>query len=111
MPFRFVLILGAGIVMGFGLSLGRTVQAEREIEHPPVATAKESTVPWQDARLLAEVLERVRKEYVDDVTDQELIEAAIRGMISDLDAHSLAAVINAEASAFAGSRFAESRKG
>src|SRR5687768_17157665 len=88
MPFRFVLILGAGIVMGFGLSLGRTVQAEREIEHPPVATAKESTVPWQDARLLAEVLERVRKEYVDDVTDQELIEAAIRGMISDLDAHS-----------------------
>jgi hypothetical protein len=55
MPFRFVLILGAGIVMGFGLSLGRTVQAEREIEHPQVATAKEpTTVPWQDARLLAE---------------------------------------------------------
>ena len=57
MPFRFVLILGAGIVMGFGLSLGRTVQAEREIEHPVMA-AKEPGVSWQDARLLAEVLER-----------------------------------------------------
>src|SRR5687767_2850138 len=88
MPFRFVLILGAGIVMGFGLSLGRTVQAEREIEHHPVTAAKEPTVPWQDARLLAEVLERVRKEYVDEVSDEELIQAAIRGMISDLDAHS-----------------------
>jgi carboxyl-terminal processing protease len=88
MPFRFVLILGAGIVMGFGLSLGRTVQAEREIEQHPVTAAKEPTVPWQDARLLAEVLERVRKEYVDDVSDEELIKAAIKGMISDLDAHS-----------------------
>jgi carboxyl-terminal processing protease len=87
MPFRFVLILGAGIVMGFGLSLGRTVQAEREIESP-VTAAKEDAVPWQDARLLAEVLERVRKEYVEDVSDEELIKAAIRGMVSDLDAHS-----------------------
>ena len=91
MPFRFVLILGAGIVMGFGLSLGRAVQAEREIE-PPVTMAStmagESTVPWQDARLLAEVLERVRKEYVENVSDEELIKAAIRGMIADLDAHS-----------------------
>lgn len=99
MPFRFVLILGAGMVMGFGLSLGRTVQAEREIEPPgPIASAMaqesarkptgEPAVPWQDARLLAEVLERVRKEYVENVSDEELIKAAIRGMIADLDAHS-----------------------
>jgi len=87
MPFRFVLILGAGIVMGFGLSLGRTVQAERKIE-APLSAVEETPVPWQDARLLAEVLERVRREYVDNVSDEELIKAAIRGMISDLDAHS-----------------------
>src|SRR5690606_21722531 len=90
MPFRFALILGVGVVMGFGLSVGRPVQAEREIERP--ATALEAhgdrAVPWQDARLLAEVLEHVRNEYVEQISDQELIEAAIRGMISDLDAHS-----------------------
>jgi carboxyl-terminal processing protease len=45
-------------------------------------------VPWQDARLLAEVLEHVRREYVENISDQELIEAAIRGLIADLDPHS-----------------------
>ncbi|GFE78351.1 peptidase S41 [Steroidobacter agaridevorans] len=94
MPFRFALILGVGVIMGFGLSVGRTVQAQREIEPPTAVMNDESdndgdkTVPWQDARLLAEVLEHVRKEYVENISDQELIEAAIRGMIADLDAHS-----------------------
>jgi carboxyl-terminal processing protease len=81
MPFRFVLILAIGVLVGFSLSVGPTVKAEREIE-PPRA------VPWRDARLLAEVLEHVRKEYVDNVSDQQLIESAIRGMIADLDPHS-----------------------
>lgn len=90
MPFRFALILGVGAVLGFGLSVGRTVQAEREIERPATVgnAAGDRPVPWQDARLLAEVLEHVRNEYVEEISDQELIEAAIRGMISDLDAHS-----------------------
>jgi carboxyl-terminal processing protease len=87
MTFRFVLILCLGIVAGFGLSVGHTVQAQREIE-PPAKPAEPATVPWQDARLLAEVLERVRQEYVERISDQELIEAAIRGMIADLDPHS-----------------------
>lgn len=94
MPVRFALILGVGVIMGFGLSVGRTVQAQREIEPPSAVMNDESdndaekAVPWQDARLLAEVLEHVRKEYVEKISDQELIEAAIRGMIADLDAHS-----------------------
>ena len=94
MPFRFALVLGVGVIMGFGLSLGRTVQAEREIE-PPIAVVRDQSdndsdkiVPWQDARLLAEVIEHIRKEYVEKISDQELIEAAIRGMVADLDAHS-----------------------
>lgn len=87
MPFRFVLILGVGILVGFGLSVGRPVQAQREIE-APVTPVKEQPVPWQDARLLAEVLQHVRQEYVEKISDEELIEAAIRGMIADLDAHS-----------------------
>src|SRR5689334_1816455 len=89
MPFRFVLILCIGIVMGFGLSVGRPVQAQREREiEPPAKATKQQSVPWQDARLLAEVLEHVRREYVEKISDQELIEAAIRGMIADLDPHS-----------------------
>src|SRR5690349_3145679 len=87
MPVRFALVLGVGVVIGFGLSLGRPVQAQRETE-APTAVVKERPVHWKDARLFAEVMEHVRREYVDAVPDKELIEAAIRGMIGDLDAHS-----------------------
>jgi carboxyl-terminal processing protease len=88
---RFALVLTVGIVAGFGLSVGRTVQAEREIAPPADErsdAAANAPVPWQDARLLAEVLEHVRREYVERISDQELIEAAIRGLIADLDPHS-----------------------
>src|SRR5690606_34406539 len=49
---------------------------------------KGTVLPWKDARLLAEVLEHIREEYVDELSDKELIEAAIRGMMADLDPHS-----------------------
>ena len=42
----------------------------------------------EDTRLLAEVLERVRREYVDRIDEEALVEAAIRGVIADLDPHS-----------------------
>jgi carboxyl-terminal processing protease len=92
-PVRFALVLTLGMVAGFGLSVGRTVKAEREIEPEPAAhsvagSAANAPVPWKDARLLAEVLEHVRREYVERISDQELIEAAIRGLIADLDPHS-----------------------
>lgn len=38
--------------------------------------------------LFGDVFERVQKEYVEDTTDQELIEAAINGMLTHLDPHS-----------------------
>ena len=91
-PVRFAFVLTLGIVAGFGLSVGRTVKADREPEPKthsvPSSDAATAPVPWQDARLLAEVLEHVRREYVERISDQELIEAAIRGLIADLDPHS-----------------------
>lgn len=38
--------------------------------------------------LFGDVFERVRADYVEDVTDEALIEAAIGGMLSSLDPHS-----------------------
>jgi len=93
-PVRFVLVLTIGLVAGFGLSVGRTVQAERSAPPPAPVVQRDADadangpVPWQDARLLAEVLEHVRREYVDRISDQELMEAAIRGLMADLDPHS-----------------------
>ena len=38
--------------------------------------------------LFGDVFERVRSDYVEELTDQEMIEAAITGMLSALDPHS-----------------------
>lgn len=43
---------------------------------------------YRQLDLFANVFERVRSEYVEDVSDQELIESAINGMLSSLDPHS-----------------------
>ena len=43
---------------------------------------------YQQMQLFGEVFERVRKGYVDEKSDAELVEAAINGMLSSLDPHS-----------------------
>lgn len=60
--------------------------AERKPE--PVAATGANSLPWEEARMFAEVYERIRREYVDDVNDHQLIEKAIRGMVAALDPHS-----------------------
>src|SRR5262249_27903745 len=53
------------------------------------AQAKNSTtLPWEEARQFAEVYERIKREYVDEVNDHALMEKAIRGMVAALDPHS-----------------------
>lgn len=53
----------------------------------PPAHAQEDDL-YRQLDLMAHVFERVRANYVEEVTDKELIEAAISGMLSDLDPHS-----------------------
>jgi carboxyl-terminal processing protease len=77
---RNSLLLIAGTLLGLALSLGSGVFAQKE--------QRAEALPWADARLLAEVLERVRAEYVEPVDDSVLIESAVRGMVTDLDPHS-----------------------
>ena len=50
--------------------------------------ADESSDTYRQLDLFGEVFERVRSEYVEEVSDQELIEAAIVGMLGSLDPHS-----------------------
>ncbi len=78
---RTLLALAVGVAIGLSLSLSRGVLAEKE-------APSDDTLPWEDARLLAEVLERVKHDYVESVDDHALMESAIRGMVSALDPHS-----------------------
>jgi carboxyl-terminal processing protease len=75
------LLLAVGIGIGLSLGLARGVMADK-----PAALGAD--LPWADARMLAEVLERVKHDYVNPVDDHQLLQAAIRGMVSSLDPYS-----------------------
>jgi len=67
--------------MGLSLSIGGGLLSGTR---SPDAEA----LAWEQARLFAEVMERVKQDYVESLDDSELLESAIRGMVSDLDPHS-----------------------
>ena len=50
------------------------------------ASKNKETYEYLD--LFGQIFDRVRSEYVEEVTDQELIEKAIDGMLTGLDPHS-----------------------
>jgi carboxyl-terminal processing protease len=84
---RTLATLAAGILLGFAGALTGNAAAGRPSDTAQPSTPSES-LAWEDARLFAEVYERIKREYVDTVDDHELMEKAIRGMVSALDAHS-----------------------
>jgi carboxyl-terminal processing protease len=84
---RTLIALVAGAVFGFSAALTSGVLAEHPKETTQAAV-KPGALPWEEARLFAEVYERVKREYVDDVDDHALMDKAIRGMVAALDPHS-----------------------
>ncbi len=50
------------------------------------ASKNKETYEYLD--LFGQIFDRVRSQYVEEVTDQELIEKAIDGMLTGLDPHS-----------------------
>jgi carboxyl-terminal processing protease len=83
---RTMVALIAGDILGFCGALASGVLADRPSEPPPPAPA--ATLSWREASLFAEVYERIKREYVDDVDDHALMEKAVRGMVAALDPHS-----------------------
>ena len=71
-----------GCVLGLTLTVGARVLSPRE----PVFA--DSELPMYEARLFAEVMDRIKAEYVEPIDDRVLVESAIRGMVADLDPHS-----------------------
>ncbi len=78
---RAILVVAIGTALGLSLSYGGSVmRSQSESAH--------EELKWEQARLFAEVLDRVKRDYVEPIDDIALLESAIRGMVSDLDAHS-----------------------
>jgi carboxyl-terminal processing protease len=78
---RGFLLFLLGVAGGLAGAIGGTVLGSRD-------PADDQSLPWDDVRLLTEVLERVKQDYVEPVDDHRLLESAVRGMVTDLDPHS-----------------------
>ena len=77
---RVILVVVIGTVMGLGLSFGGAMMTK--------ARSGSEDRAADEARLFAEVMERVKRDYIEPVDDAVLIDNAIRGMVGDLDPHS-----------------------
>ncbi|MBV8497301.1 MAG: PDZ domain-containing protein, partial [Gammaproteobacteria bacterium] len=87
---RTLLALSVGVVLGFCGALAGGVLADRPAELPRGGENADPrpSLPWQEASLFAEVYERIKRDYVDEVDDHALMEKAVRGMVAALDPHS-----------------------
>ena len=77
---RNVLLVLMGLALGVSLTIGQHVFAER--------SDSDNTLPLEELRAFTEVFANIKNNYVEDATDKELLENAIRGMLSGLDPHS-----------------------
>jgi len=79
---RFSLVLVAGMIIGVSFGIGTTVFAERD------AGNQATSLPLDELRTFSEVFGKIKADYVEQVDDKQLLENAIRGMLSGLDPHS-----------------------
>src|SRR3546814_12093378 len=80
--FRYIVVaLSVALPAAPSVPVGQTDQSQT-----PVADDRRDTYGQLD--LFGEVFERVRGEYVEEVSDKQMIEAAINGMLTSLDPHS-----------------------
>jgi carboxyl-terminal processing protease len=74
-----LLLILTGLLLGLSISIGHGVFAEREAA---------VTLPVEELRAFTDVFGRIKNDYVEEVNDRDLLENAIRGMLTGLDPHS-----------------------
>ncbi len=65
--------------------------AESATSEPPTQVeqaGKADVIPLDDIRILVEVFHKIKKDYVEPISDKDLLENAVRGMLAGLDPHS-----------------------
>ena len=73
--------------LGFAAVLGLLITG-CVLTPPPAQAQSTSGDTIRHLKLFGDVFERVRNEYVEEVSEEELVEAAINGMLTALDPHS-----------------------
>ena len=66
-----------------------TANAETEAKTTDPQATQEKRLPLRELRLFTQVFEQIRRGYVEEVADTELLENAIAGLLLELDPHSV----------------------
>lgn len=82
---KAIFILSLGIMLGVFMGLCGSVLAQRDKNE---AANELETLPYEDLRTFTEIFGRIKRDYVEPVSDKKLLEDAVRGMLSGLDPHS-----------------------
>jgi len=82
---KAIFILSLGIMLGIFIGICGSVFAEKD--KGDIATDTES-LPYDDLRTFTEIFGRIKRDYVEPVSDKKLLADAVRGMLSGLDPHS-----------------------
>jgi len=80
-----IFILSLGIVLGVFVGNSGSVFADKDNGDSVTDT---ETIPFEDLRTFTEIFGRIKRDYVEPVSDKKLLEDAVRGMLSGLDPHS-----------------------
>ena len=78
-------IAATALALGIAVAFTPSVPA---LAADAASSTKFSGDTYKYLELFGDVFERVRKDYVEEVSDQELLESAINGMLTSLDPHS-----------------------
>ncbi len=79
--YKNFLILMLGVFLGALVSVCGNVLAERDQD-------ARDKIPFDDLLTFTEIFGKIQKDYVEPVSDNKLLEDAIRGMLAGLDPHS-----------------------
>ena len=82
---KSILILSLGFLLGVFMATCGSVFADKDNGETGSDT---DTLPFEELRTFTEIFGRIKRDYVEPVSDKKLLEDAIRGMLSGLDPHS-----------------------
>ncbi|MFW5824884.1 MAG: S41 family peptidase [Marinobacter sp.] len=88
---RKTTLLGGLLALSFLCGTTASAQETQDtgaVSPHPGSNGEEATLPLDDLRKFTEVFSRIKEAYVEEVSDEELLEDAIKGMLSGRDPHS-----------------------
>lgn len=83
------LVTSIGLTLsGFSFAQDNPTPAPEKIASDTPSVALTNEIPLKELRLFTRIFDHIRRAYVEPISDQELLENAIKGMLGEMDPHS-----------------------